>query len=270
MLDEMVNFLKERGIGQAKIALVLGSGLGEIVDDFVNAVKIPYETIPDFPRSTVEGHAGQLVFGYLAGQPVIALQGRFHYYEGYDLKKVTLPIRLFKALGIEHLVVTNAAGGVNTSFKPGDLMVIKDHINLTGQNPLIGMNLEGGPRFVDMSQAYDSQGSQLLFEVAEDFGLYLQEGVYTWMTGPSYETPAEIRAIRTMGGDAVGMSTVPEVIVAKHQAMKVVGISCITNYASGMQSRLDHEEVMAVSSRVKPQFKALLTKFVERFSDWAQ
>ncbi|MGF3066323.1 purine-nucleoside phosphorylase [Facklamia sp. P12945] len=264
MYQKTLEYLKDHGMVAPRIGLILGSGLGDLADEIKNPVKIPYEAIPSFPVSTVEGHAGQLVYGSLAGQKVIALQGRFHYYEGYDLETITFPIRIFKELGVESLILTNAAGGVNNSFKPGDLMVIKDQLNFTGENPLIGKNNPQGPRFVDMSQTYSKRGIQLLHQTAKSLGFSLQEGVYAWMTGPSYETPAEIRAIRLMGGDAVGMSTVPEAIVARHAGLEVLGVSCITNYAAGMQETLNHQEVMAVSREVKPRFKQLIYQVIEQ------
>ncbi|MCW6652298.1 purine-nucleoside phosphorylase [Aerococcaceae bacterium NML210727] len=265
MFNETITYLQDKGLVKPQVALILGSGLGDLANDVENAIAIPYEDIPNFPVSTVAGHAGQLVYGDLSGKKVIILQGRFHYYEGYDLQTITYPVRIFKELGVETVVVTNAAGGVNTSFKPGDLMIITDHINLTGQNPLIGANIEShGPRFVDMTQTYSKRGQALLHAVAKEQGLHLQEGVYTWFTGPTYETPAEIRFARTIGGDAVGMSTVPEAIVAKHCGLEVIGISCITNLAAGMQQELNHEEVMEISTQVKPRFKALLTEMLAR------
>lgn len=262
MNQETITFLKEVGIVNPKIALVLGSGLGDLAEEIQSSIKIKYESIPGFPSSTVPGHEGQLVYGRLSGQKVLAMQGRFHYYEGYDLATVTYPIRVFKELGVDTILLTNAAGGINGSFKPGDLMVISDHLNFTGENPLIGQNNNQGPRFVDMSQTYSIKAQSKLMKVADQQGLHLQKGVYAWLTGPTYETPAEIRALRLLGADAVGMSTVPEAIVAKHCGMEVVGISCITNYAAGMQESLDHQEVMAISQVVKPQFKALIRAFL--------
>lgn len=265
MFKETKDYLVSKGIVDPEIGLILGSGLGDLADDIENAIRIPYEEIPNFPVSTVKGHAGQLVYGTLAGRKVIALQGRFHYYEGYDLQTVTYPVRVFKELGVSKLVVTNAAGGVNTSFVPGDLMIITDQINLTGENPLIGENIEGhGPRFVDMTETYSQRGQNLLLEIAKDSQLHLQQGVYAWFTGPTYETPAEIRFARTIGADAVGMSTVPEAIVAKHCGMEVFGISCITNLAAGMQASLNHDEVVDVTTVVKPQFKKLIKELVKR------
>lgn len=265
-MQEMLTYLNEHGVVAPQIALVLGSGLGEMADELTDAVKIAYEDIPGFPVSTVEGHQGKLVYGSVGSVKVVALQGRFHYYEGYDLETVTLPIRLFKELGVKSVILTNAAGGVNPSFKPGDLMVIKDQLNFTGLNPLIGSNHPQGPRFVDMTQTYSQAGVALLHSIADQLGFRLQEGVYAWMTGPSYETPAEIKALCLMGSDAVGMSTVPEAIVARHAGLQVLGISCITNYAAGMQASLDHDEVMAVSQAVKPRFKALIKECVQQLA----
>ena len=259
MFTETIQYLKDQGLTHPQVGLILGSGLGELAEDVENAIRIPYENIPNFPVSTVAGHAGQLVYGDLAGKKVLILQGRFHYYVGYDLYTVTYPVRIFKELGVETVIVTNAAGGINTSFQPGDLMIITDHLNLAGNNPLIGANLDAhGPRFVDLTETYSLRGQAILRQAAAKEGIHLQQGVYTWVTGPSYETPAEIRYMRTIGGDAVGMSTVPEAIVAKHCGMEVLGVSCITNLASGMQSSLNHEEVMEISAKVIPHFKNLI------------
>lgn len=243
-----------------KIGLILGSGLGMLADEIEEKDIIPYEEIPGFPLSTVEGHAGELVLGKLEGKPVITMKGRFHLYEGHDLSAVTFPIRVMKRLGVETLLVTNAAGGINTSFEPGDLMLIKDHINLMYRNPLIGPNEEEfGPRFPDMSTAYDLELRQIAMRVAEEQGIRLREGVYTAVLGPSYETPAEIRMMRTIGGDAVGMSTVPEVITARHAGIRVVGISCISNMAAGILPQpLSHEEVMETAEKVKSKFVSLV------------
>lgn len=265
MYTETVKFLRGKGMIEPKIALILGSGLGDFADKIEDATRVPYEEIPGFPVSTVEGHSGMLVYGKIHDKQVIALQGRFHYYEGYQLDAVTYPIRIFKELGVENLIVTNAAGGVNEAFEPGDLMLITDHINLTGQNPLIGANIDAhGPRFVDMTEAYSVSGRQIARDAAEAVGLRLQEGVYTWMTGPTYETPAEIRQVRIIGGDAVGMSTVPEVIVAKHCGIEVIGISCITNKAAGMQDTQAHDDVVNVSMQVKPKFEQLMQELIQR------
>lgn len=263
MYKATTDYIKQLGITEPTIGLILGSGLGDLANEIEDAIEIDYHDIPDFPVSTVEGHDGKLVYGDLAGKKVIALKGRFHYYEGYDLQKVTYPVRIFKELGVQTVVITNASGGVNESFTPGDLMIITDHINLTGENPLIGENYEAhGPRFVDMTETYSRRGQNLLKKIAANNNIPIKEGIYTWFTGPTYETPAEIKATRVLGGDAVGMSTVPEAIVAKHAGMEVIGISCITNLAAGMQASLNHEEVVEVSTLVKPRFKLLLTELL--------
>lgn len=255
-IQEAANFLKSKFSQQPEVGLILGSGLGVLGDEIENAVKIPYSNIPNFPVSTVEGHAGQLVFGLLNGVYVLAMQGRFHYYEGYSFDKVTFPVRVMKELGIKQLIVTNAAGGVNESYNPGDLMLISDHINNMGNNPLIGPNdANMGVRFPDMSEAYSKQLRQLAKDIAKKLNLNIQEGVYVGNTGPTYETPAEIRMIRTLGGDAVGMSTVPEVIVARHAGLNVLGISCISNMAAGILDQpLNHEEVIETTEKVKLDF----------------
>ncbi|MDN4594125.1 purine-nucleoside phosphorylase [Polycladomyces subterraneus] len=259
-IKEAAEFIEERLTVRPEIGLILGSGLGVLADEIEDAVKIPYETIPHFPVSTVEGHAGQLVIGKLEGKSVITMQGRFHLYEGYPLTAVTFPIRVMKALGVRRMIVTNAAGGVNESFEPGDLMLIRDHLNLTGRNPLIGPNHpELGVRFPDMSEAYAASLRELAQTVAKEQGLRLREGVYAGLLGPSYETPAEIRMLRKLGADAVGMSTVPEVIVARHAGIEVLGISCISNMAAGILPQpLSHEEVMETAERVKEKFIRLV------------
>ena len=251
------DFLQGKGMVAPEFGLILGSGLGELAQEVENAIVLDYADIPNWGRSTVVGHAGKLVYGDLAGRKVLALQGRFHFYEGNPLEVVTFPVRVMKALGCQGVLVTNAAGGIG--FGPGTLMAISDHINLTGQNPLIGANLDDfGPRFPDMSNAYSKDYRQTAHRVAEKLGIKLDEGVYIGVTGPSYETPAEIRAFKTMGADAVGMSTVPEVIVAAHSGLKVLGISAITNHAAGFQDELNHEEVVAVTQRIKADFKGLV------------
>jgi len=228
-------------------------------------VTVPYEEIPDFPVSTVAGHAGQLVFGQLSGKEVVAMQGRFHFYEGYSFDQVTFPVRVMKQMGVEVLIVTNAAGGVNETFNPGDLMIISDHINNMGGNPLIGPNDSRlGERFPDMSEAYSKELRQLAKEIANDIGLQVREGVYVGNTGPAYETPAEVRFARIMGGDAVGMSTVPEVIVARHAKLKVLGISCISNMAAGILDQpLTHEEVIETTEKVRANFLSYIKKIVQ-------
>lgn len=243
-----------------QIGLVLGSGLGDYADTLENAVRIPYAEIPDFPVPTVQGHSGAMVFGKKNGQSVVVLQGRIHYYEGLPQKEITLPIRVLAALGVKTLVLTNACGGVNLSFKPGDLMLISDHINFSGSNPLIGANLDAfGPRFPDMSDLYTASLRKAIKEVAVNNGISLQEGVYAMYSGPNYETPAEIRMFRTMGADTVGMSTVPEALVAGHCGMQVVGISCITNMAAGvLPVKLSHAEVVETAARVHDVFQKLI------------
>ncbi|CAM3987437.1 purine-nucleoside phosphorylase [Mesobacillus thioparans] len=259
------SYINDKLTQQPKIGLILGSGLGVLADDIVNPVKIPYNEIPGFPVSTVEGHAGQLVCGQLSGVEVIAMQGRFHYYEGYSMDKVTFPVRVMKELGIEKLIVTNAAGGVNESFEPGDLMIITDHINNMGTNPLIGPNdSHFGVRFPDMSEAYSKNLRGIAKEVADKNSLTIKEGVYVGNPGPVYETPAEVRMIRTLGGDAVGMSTVPEVIVAKHSGLEVLGISCISNMAAGILDQpLSHDEVIETTEKVKSSFLLLVNEIVK-------
>ena len=258
-IKQAASFIREKGVGEIEIGLILGSGLGELGDEVENAIQIPYETIPNFPTSTVEGHAGQLVYGTLGGKKVLAMQGHFHYYEGYSLEMVTFPVRVMKALGIHSVIVTNAAGGLNLDFTPGELMLITDQINFTGVNPLIGPNdNEMGVRFTDMSQAYDKEYQEIVRNVAKEMNLDLKEGVYMGFTGPTYETPAEIKMARVIGADAVGMSTVPEVIVARHSGLRVIGVSCITNLAAGMQASLNHAEVVETTERVKESFKTLV------------
>lgn len=264
-IKQSADFLKEKYSAVPKLGLILGSGLGVLAEEIENAVKIPYEQIPEFPVSTVEGHAGQLVFGTIGGVEVVAMQGRFHFYEGYTFEKVTFPIRVMKELGVENLIVTNAAGGVNEAFAPGDLMLISDHINNMGTNPLIGPNDSAlGVRFPDMSVAYCKNLRAAAKDIADNIGLKVQEGVYVGNTGPSYETPAEVKMLRVLGGDAVGMSTVPEVIVARHAGLKVLGISCISNMAAGILDQpLNHEEVIETTEKVKADFLKYVKELVK-------
>ncbi|WP_110111217.1 purine-nucleoside phosphorylase [Bacillus sp. CGMCC 1.16541] len=264
VMKKSTQFIQEKYETTPKVGLILGSGLGVLADEIQDAVKIPYNEIPEFPVSTVEGHAGQLVLGTIHDVPVVAMQGRFHFYEGYGLDKVTFPVRVMKELGVETLIVTNAAGGVNESFQPGDLMIITDHINNFGTNPLIGPNdSDLGVRFPDMSEAYCKNLRALAKDVANKLTIDVQEGVYVGNTGPTYETPAEVRMLRTLGGDAVGMSTVPEVIVARHAGMKVLGISCISNMAAGILDQpLHHDEVIETTEKVKQQFLLLVKELV--------
>jgi len=248
-----------------EIGMILGSGLGEMAEYIEDQVIINYRDIPGFPVSTVEGHAGRLVIGRLMGKAVLAMQGRFHFYEGYPMEEVTFPVRVMKLLGVEYLIVTNAAGGINRKFEPGDLMAINDHINMMGSNPLKGNNLDQfGPRFPAMTGAYNKQLLDIARQCAARKQIQLKSGVYCGVLGPSYETPAEIKMVETIGGDAVGMSTVPEVIVANHCGLKVLGISCITNMAAGILDKPpSHEEVLEVGRQVKDKFIALLKEIIK-------
>jgi len=260
-MQEAAMYITSRiGEEPVSIGMVLGSGLGGLADELEEAVAISYKDIPHFPVATVFGHKGRLVAGMLEGKRVLCMQGRFHYYEGYGMDQVVFPIHVMHALGIEQLLVTNAAGGVNESYKPGDLMLISDHIKMIADSPMRGPNYESlGERFFDMTNAYDKQLRVLAKEEAKKQNISLQEGVYMFFAGPSYETPAEIRAARTLGADAVGMSTVPEAIAASHMRMKVLGISCITNMASGILDQpLSHAEVMETGDRVKEAFTSLV------------
>lgn len=257
-MENTIEFIKNKTDIKPEIAMILGSGLGVIADS-IEGVRIPFEEIPGFLASKVEGHAGQLVIGKLQEKNVIAMQGRFHFYEGHSMQQVTFPVKVMKKLGVEKLIVTNAAGGVNKSFNPGDLMIIKDHINFMGTNPLIGPNDNMGERFPDMSNAYNKELRALARKTATELGQKIQEGTYVACTGPSYETPAEINGFRTLGADAVGMSTVPEVIVANHCGLRVLGISCITNMAAGVLDQpLNHQEVIETSAKVQKDFIALV------------
>ena len=253
-------YIKGRTSLQPSIGMILGSGLGDFADTLENAVRIPYSEIPNFPVPTVPGHSGAMVFGKKCGQTVVVLQGRIHYYEGLSQQEITLPVRVLAALGVKTLVLTNACGGVNTSFHPGDLMLISDHINLSGSNPLIGPNLDAfGPRFPDMSDLYTATLRSAIKEKATAAGIFLQEGVYGMYSGPNYETPAEIRMYRILGADTVGMSTVPEALVAGQCGLQVVGISCITNMAAGvLPVKLSHAEVIETAALVHDKFQNLL------------
>ncbi len=250
-------------------AIVLGSGLGDYAGSIRVEYELPYGEIEGFPVSTVPGHAGRFIFGYVDRLPVVCMKGRVHYYEGYPISDVVLPARLMKLLGAKILFLTNAAGGVNTSFHAGDLMLIRDHLSVFAPNPLIGPNVdELGVRFPDMSAVYDGKLQQVIRETARENGIFLQEGVYAQLTGPSFESPAEIRMLRTLGCDAVGMSTVVEAIAANHMGMKVCGISCICNLAAGMTAvPLSHEEVQEAADQAAPNFKKLVTESVKKFGD---
>lgn len=276
---EAAEFIRSKFDRPVETIIVLGSGLGAFADELQDAVRIPYEEIPHFARSTVEGHAGQLVLGNIDGRQVAVQQGRFHYYEGYEMPQVIFPMRTFGVMGIKNVILTNAAGSTSTEMTPGSLMLISDHINLMGVNPLRGANDERfGPRFPDMTEVYDREFQTLANEQANaisrerfDKGLdekhvdFLHRGVYCALSGPTYETPAEIHLYRLLGADAVGMSTVPEAIAARQQGMRILGISCITNFAAGMTSgTIDHEEVMEMGARVADVFKELLRSVIER------
>jgi purine-nucleoside phosphorylase len=255
-------FIQSRLKIAPRVAVVLGSGLGAFAETLNDVAIIPYEQIPGWPRSTAAGHAGQVVVGLLDGLPVAALSGRAHLYEGYTAQQAAYGVRTLGALGVQSFVLTNAAGGVNPAFGPGQLVLISDHINLLGENPLTGPNDDSlGPRFPDMSEAYSREYRQIAREAGKAMGLDLPEGVYAALPGPSYETPAEIRYLRAIGADLVGMSTVPETIAANHMGLKVLGISCVTNLAAGVtDQKLDHKEVLEVGARVKDSMIALLRR----------
>lgn len=267
-LDLAAAYIRNKaGDEKIEIGMVLGSGLGDLANEIANPIIISYSDIPSFPVSTVSGHAGRLVIGNLQGKRVLCMQGRFHYYEGYDMDVVVFPIQVMKRLNIENLLLTNAAGCVNETWKPGDLMLIKDHIKLIADNPLRGKNYEElGPRFFDMSTAYDKNLADLAKKIAKEQGIDLKEGVYQLFTGPSYETPTEVRLARILGADAVGMSTVPEAIAAAHMSMRTLGISCLTNMASGILDQpLNHEEVLETSELVKVKFTALVKEIIAQW-----
>lgn len=259
-VNEAAEFLRGRGFGGGDAAVVLGSGLGAYADQMGDAFEVDYREIPHWPQSGVMGHAGRLVGGIVHGRRVVALSGRVHFYEGHDLSTVTFPVRVIARLGLRVLILTNAAGGINTNFSQGALMVIDDHINLMGSNPLVGANDERfGVRFPDMTEVYSKRLRAIADTVARRIALPIEHGIYVAVHGPSYETPAEIRAFRTLGADAVGMSTAPEAIVARHMGLEVLGISCISNMAAGvLPDPLHHDEVMATTTRVRAQFIALV------------
>jgi purine-nucleoside phosphorylase len=276
---ETARFIRSKYPREIQTAVVLGSGLGAFADELEDAVSIPFEEIPHFARATVEGHSGRLVLGKLSGIDIAVQAGRFHYYEGYEMSQVTFPIRTFGLLGIKNLVLTNAAGSLNTDMPQGSLMLISDHLNLMGANPLLGKNDERfGPRFPDMTETYDAEFQRIAAEEAasivherfeqgldDEAKVFLHRGVYCGLSGPTYETPAEIHMYRLLGADAVGMSTVPEAIVARHQGMRILGISCITNLGAGMvDGPIDHDAVMETGARVADIFKDLLRRVIRR------
>ena len=266
--EHAARIIRARITLQPRIGVVLGSGLGAFADDFDEAITIPYQEIPGFGRSTAVGHAGELVIGKIDQVPLLAMKGRLHHYEGYSFEDVTFPLRTLKLLGLKTIILTNASGGVNVQFNPGTLMVITDHLNLMGDNPLIGPNDDRfGPRFPDMSAVYSPALQEIVMEEAREMGVEVRRGVYAALTGPSYETPAEIHLMRNCGADAVGMSTVPEAIVARHMDMEVLGISCITNLAAGVTDEpISHEDVMATGNRVSATFTQLLRRVVGRLN----
>jgi purine-nucleoside phosphorylase len=259
------DYIKNKTEFNGKVAVILGSGLGGFANNIKAEHVFPYAEIPNFPVSTVDGHMGRLIIGKYQDKPIIAMQGRFHFYEGYTMEEVTFPIRVFKALGVESLIVSNAAGGINYSFEVGDIMMITDHINFFGTNPLIGRNInELGPRFPDMTQTYDLEYIHLAREIARKKLIKLHEGVYVGGTGPSFETPAEYRFFHTIGGDAIGMSTVPEVIVAKHMSMRVFGISVITNNGLVIpEGGNKHSEVLDIATVAAPKLEAILIDLIK-------
>lgn len=267
-VEQAARTIRARAADEARVAVVLGSGLGGFADDFEAAVKIPYAEIPGFAVSTVEGHAGSLVIGKVGSVPVVAMQGRVHFYEGYSMEEVTFPIRTFKLLGVKTLLLTNAAGGIDVELSQGALMVINDHLNLIGVNPLRGPNDERfGPRFPDLTEVYSRALQEIAVEEARALGIEIRRGVYAALSGPSYETPAEIHMLRSFGADAIGMSTVPEAIVARQMGMDVLGISCITNMAAGISEEpINHEEVMETAERVRVAFTRLLRRIIGRLS----
>lgn len=265
MMKDTLDYIETYTDGfEPEIGIILGSGLGVLADEFCE-YSIPYEKIPGFAKSTIEGHKGQLVFSHIGKRKVVMMQGRNHYYEGCSMQEITYPIKVMKKLGVKVVIITNAAGAVNKSFRPGDLMVITDHINNMGTNPLIGTNDEEfGTRFPDMSEVYNKNMIKLVDAVARKLNIDIKHGVYIASTGPSYETPAEIRAARFMGADAAGMSTVPEAIVASYCGMNVIGISCISNFASGVSTKkLSHEEVIQTTQKVHSKFKTLILSLID-------
>ena len=267
LLEKWVRTVREKTDFLPEIGIVLGSGLGDFARQVEKSAEISYDSLPDFPVSTVAGHAGKLIFGYVRSVPVVVMQGRVHYYEGYSMEQVVAPIRLMGMLGAKKLLLTNAAGGVNTDFTPGDLMVITDHISAFVPSPLRGENPEAlGPRFPDMSRVYDEEMRRAVLTAGETLGQPLRQGVYLQWQGPNYETPAEIRMFRTLGADAVGMSTVCEAIAARHMGLRVCAVSCITNMACGILPQpLSHEEVQQTADRVKDKFQALVLESLEAF-----
>ncbi len=263
-IEEAARYLRSKIALTPEVGIVLGSGLGVYVDEIQDRVTIPYQDIPHFHQTTVEGHDGRMIFGKVRGKNVVALSGRLHAYEGYPMEDVVLPVRVMALLGVKTLFVTNASGGINPAFHPGDLVMIEDHINLSGRNPLVGPNINQlGPRFPDMSEAYPQALRDKLKAAGAKHGVALKSGVYAWLLGPTYETPAEIRMLARVGGDMVGMSTVPEVIAACHLGVRVAGVACITNYAAGLKpERLNHADVKHVAQKAMAGFASVLTETI--------
>ena len=264
LCQQAADYIRTKMDASDAIGIVLGSGLGELAEEIENPTIIDYGDIPNFPKTSVPGHEGKLILGTLNGAKVLCLKGRFHFYEGHSMATVAMPTRVMKLLGVKALILTNAAGGCNKTFKPGTLMFIDDFINYMGDNPLYGENLEElGPRFPDMTKAIDERYNELGKKCAKELGIDARSGVYMAFRGPNYETPAEIRFAQTIGADAVGMSTVPEILAARHCGLPVIGISCITNMAAGMTGEeLSHKEVQEVADRVKGEFKGLIRKII--------
>lgn len=265
-IEEAKVYIKAKINNYPKIGLILGSGLGSLGDEIQDAIIIDYKDIPHFPISTVEGHEGKLIVGKLEGKNVVAMQGRFHYYEGYSMQEVTFPVRVMKALGVEILLATNAAGGIREDLGPGNLMIITDHINMAGDNPLIGPNdSKLGVRFPDMSEAYDKELINIAKKVAKEENIYVTTGVYSHISGPTYSTKAELKMLLTIGSDALGMSTVPEVVVANHSGMRVLGISCITDSANPYRMvPPNHEEIVKVANETRPKFIKLMKGIIKK------
>ena len=264
-IQETASWLKERMTTSPKTAIILGTGLGQLASEITDSYEFPYQDIPNFPVSTVEGHSGKLIFGKLGGKDIMAMQGRFHYYEGYDMKEVTFPERVMYELGIETLFVSNASGGMNPSFQIGDLMIIDDHINFFPEHPLHGKNFPPGPRFPDMHEAYDKNLRQLADDIAKEKNIRVVHGVYVGVQGPTFETPAEYAMYHRLGGDAVGMSTVPEVIVARHCGIKVFGMSIITDLGiEGKPVEVSHEEVQEAANKAQPLMTEIMREIIKR------
>ena len=264
-LNKAADYIKTKTDASPKIGIVLGSGLGVYVERIQDPTVIPYEDIPGFPQTSVEGHDGKLIIGKTEGVDVAVFQGRFHFYEGHALEDVVMPVRVLSMLGVEKLILTNASGGINESYAPGDLVCITDHINMTGNNPLIGPNYaELGPRFPDMTRAYDPELREMIHNAAKNIGIDLKNGIYAGVLGPTYETPAEIKMLKTIGGDLVGMSTVPEAIAAHHAGLRVTGIACVTNMAAGIGGeKLTHEDVKLVAQKAMQKFSDLVSAAVK-------